>query len=481
MTSRPCPRCGASLPSDRLEACPRCLLEGEIEPELLGDSIELLAEIGRGGMGRVFKARHRRLGRTVAVKFLPPEVARDPEHQARFEREARALAMLDHPNIVRVYDAGGEGERAYVVMEFVEGPSLSKESPMPVRRALDVAKQVCDALAYAHARGIVHRDIKPQNLLVDADGRVKVADFGIARIVAPGGERFDVTRASVAVGTPRYMAPEALAGAPPDPRMDVYSLGATLYDLVMGRPPAGDFEPAPAPLDRILRRALAADPSRRYPNAEAMRIDVEAALSQRENDDLPADERHWVRGVAVVETFATAVVLWAALLSLTPREMRPDEVMPLLVLGEERLSGGRIVSRARFETWPSLAALAAIAVAILAYAVLRRHQRDAGLVRPRPDRRLRESRAVLVIGAIGMVVYGVRLALAKNGSWVATTIPILGGAIEIVALYFLWLAQLEAWRTSRPLWREPLLWIGFAFVLIPPVREFLNYVLQWHP
>jgi eukaryotic-like serine/threonine-protein kinase len=479
VTASICPRCGAALPGDRLEACPRCLLEGA-GGETLGEEIELVEEIGRGGMGRVFRAHHRRLGRDVAVKLLPPEVARDPEHQARFEREARALARLDHPNVVRVHDAGGEGERAYVVMELVEGRSLAEEAPISVRRALEVALQACDALAYAHARGVIHRDVKPSNLLADASGRVKVADFGLARIAAPE-EGAPLTAANVVPGTPAFMAPEALAGAPPSPSMDVYSLGATLYALVAGRPPAGDFESLPAPLDSIVRRALASDPARRYPSIEAMRRDVEAALGDRTDGDLPAEERAWVRVVALVETIATAVVLWAALLSLTPREIRRDEAMPLLVLGEQRTPDGRLVSRARFETWPTLAALAAVVAGIAAYALLRRHQREAGLVRAQPERRLRGSRAVLGAGIVAIAAYGVRAVMRRGAPAASAYLPIVGGAIEIAVLYFVWLVQLEAWRTSRSLRREPLLWIGLGLALYPPVNEFLAWVRAWSP
>jgi len=168
--SAACPRCRRAYPGARLSLCPACLLEAEIPPALLGDSLELVDEIGRGGMGTVWKARHLRLGRTVAVKFLAPELAAQPDFERRLEREARALALLSHPGIVGVHDFGREEGLGYIVMEYVEGAPLSAAIPLPIDRAVVVARQVLEALAYAHRRGVVHRDIKPENILLDAAG-----------------------------------------------------------------------------------------------------------------------------------------------------------------------------------------------------------------------------------------------------------------------------------------------------------------------
>src|SRR5207247_2404945 len=139
---------------------------------------------------------------------------------------------------------------------------------------VEIAIQVCDALEYAHRQGVVHRDIKPENILIDSTGRVKVSDFGIARIIKPEIGQRAVTSTAAVLGTPQYMAPEALAGAPPHPQMDIYALGAMLYQMVTGDLPAGDFEPGPAMLDPIIRKALAPDPAKRYPDAGAMRRDL---------------------------------------------------------------------------------------------------------------------------------------------------------------------------------------------------------------
>ena len=212
--SAACPRCGRAYPEGRLGLCPACLLDADIPPARLGDSLELLDEIGRGGMGTVWKARHLRLGRTVAVKFLAPELAAQPDFERRLEREARALALLSHPGIVAVHDYGREEGVGYIVMEYVEGAPLSSVIPLPVDRAVVIARRVLEALAYAHRRGVVHRDVKPENILVDAAGAVKVTDFGIARLVS-GDADPGITAVGRVAGTPRYLAPEALAGAAP--------------------------------------------------------------------------------------------------------------------------------------------------------------------------------------------------------------------------------------------------------------------------
>jgi serine/threonine-protein kinase len=465
-----------------LGVCPACLLEAELPAATLGDSIELLEEVGRGGMGTVYKARHLRLGRLVAVKFIDRDLAADPGFEKRFDREARALALLNHPGIVAVHDYGREGEHAYIVMEYVEGQALSRALPLSPERARAVAIEACDALAHAHRQGVVHRDVKPDNVLLDSSGRVKVSDFGIARLLRPEGEDWAVTAAGGVVGSPAYMAPEALAGAPPDPRMDVYSLGVVLHEMVAGRRPAGEVVPMPGGLDRIVRKAVDPDPRRRFATADEMRASLEAAEVGTPSGALDPDERNWLRAVALLHTLATAAVLWALLLSLTPKVIAPGEVQPLIMLGAEAGADGRVVSRARFETWPTLAALAAVALAVAAHALLRRHWKGAGLDRPHPERPVPESAWVLAVGVTSLVVYAVRLLLEASGfSWVSPYVPILGGIIEIGALFFAWIALLEAWRTARPLRREGRLWIGLAFALVPPVSDLLRYLASWRP
>ena len=217
----------------------------------------LEAELGHGGMGRVFRARHERLGRAVAVKVLRPESAANPDFRARFAREARTLARLEHPGIVAVHDFGttpdGDG---YLVMQLVPGGSIADRLPLPVADALGIAIDLCGALTYAHGRGVIHRDIKPENVLMGDDGRARLSDFGIARLVDPAtSDDGPLTRPSVVLGTPGYMAPEARAGARPDPRMDVYALGALLAHMLTGRHPDSGGAAAAARRRRSRRRS----------------------------------------------------------------------------------------------------------------------------------------------------------------------------------------------------------------------------------
>ncbi|HYE98632.1 MAG TPA: serine/threonine-protein kinase [Planctomycetota bacterium] len=466
-----CPRCGSSG-TERLSLCPGCLLDGDVEPVVLGGTLELLEELGRGGMGAVYKARHLRLGRMVAVKLLPPALASDPEAEARFEREARALALLSHPHIVAVHDFGREDGQSWLVMEHVDGPSFPAALPLPPERALELGLQICDAVAFAHRQGIVHRDLKPENVLLDASGRAKVADFGIARILRP--EVPKLTSTSVALGTPRYMAPEALEGAPPDPRMDVYALGVLLYKMVMGVEPSGVFPPAPAPFDAAIRRALSSDPALRFKDAGEMRDALAAGVRAGPFDRRP-EERSFLRGVAILQSISTAVALWAFLVCMTPKTFAAGELLPLVSLGSRTLPDGRIHSPVRFETGWILAALATFAGAVVAYGLLRRHWRISGLEENAPERPLPDATRVFWAGAVALAVYGVRRALEAAGQdWAVRYIPLLGGFILVAALYFFWCAVLEGWRTSRPLRREPLLWLGAGLAVFAPVVEFLR-------
>jgi serine/threonine-protein kinase len=165
-------------------------------------------------MGSVYRAYHVDLGRSVAVKFLPDDLAKEAGFQTRFEREARALAMLSHPHIVTVYDFDAS-ERPYIVMELAAGGSLADQLPLERGRAIEIALQICAALEFAHSHGVIHRDVKPQNVLLDSSGQVKVSDFDLERLIHPDARGWTVTAANQAVGTPHYMAPESLDGAPP--------------------------------------------------------------------------------------------------------------------------------------------------------------------------------------------------------------------------------------------------------------------------
>lgn len=204
---------------------------------VLGGRYEILTKLARGGMATVYRARDQRLGRTVAVKVMRTDLGEDAEFVAKFDREARAAATLSHPNVVAVFDQGTEGGRPYIVMEYVEGQTLrltvAKEAPLSPERVLELAEPVVAALAAAHEAGLVHRDIKPENVLISTRGQVKVADFGLARIMGVSSQ----TATGVLVGTASYLPPELVTKSRPDARSDVYSTGVMLFELLTGRKP----------------------------------------------------------------------------------------------------------------------------------------------------------------------------------------------------------------------------------------------------
>jgi hypothetical protein len=250
---------------------------------------ELREILGKGGMGEVWRALQQSLGRWVAVKILPPKLAQDPEFITRFDKEATALAAMNHPHIVQIIDRGvADGENYYFVMEFVQGRSLREvlnEGPVPPARALKIMSEVCAAIDYAHERQIIHRDLKPENILLDERGHVKVADFGLAGMKGTE-ERLQLTATAVAMGTINYMAPEQRRDAKHvDGRADLFSVGVMLYELLTGEIPVGRFEipsariPGLDPrIDEIVERALAQDPAGRYERASLVGAELEAVL-----------------------------------------------------------------------------------------------------------------------------------------------------------------------------------------------------------
>lgn len=257
-------------------------------PALQIPGYELMDVLGRGGMGEVWRARQISLGRTVAIKVLPASLAKDSEFVARFEKEATALAALNHPNIIQIIDRGVAGGSAYFAMELVQGRTLrdvlNAGRPAP-QDALRIAIQICRAIDCAHEQHIVHRDLKPENILVDARGHVKVADFGLAGFKGPE-EKGSLTATRVAMGTLNYMAPEQRRDAHSvDGRADIYSFGVVLYELLTGELPIGRFklpsqrDPLLDPrLDEIVSRALEPEPEARFARASEVAAQLEAIL-----------------------------------------------------------------------------------------------------------------------------------------------------------------------------------------------------------
>ena len=248
---------------------------------------EMLALLGRGGMGAVYRARQLSLARFVAIKILPLELSLRAEFAERFRREAQALARLAHPQIVGIYDFGQTPDgHFFFVMELIEGSDLQmrmQDGPLAVPQAVEIVRQVCDALEAAHAEGLMHRDVKPSNVLIDKAGRVKVSDFGLTRLLGDGTPATLHTMTGAVLGTPEYMAPEQARQEAVDQRADLYSVGVMFYEMLTGTLPRGVFDPpskrtrANRAVDKVVRRALQSEPERRYQRAGEMRADLRGA------------------------------------------------------------------------------------------------------------------------------------------------------------------------------------------------------------
>jgi serine/threonine protein kinase len=305
--------------------------------ELIAGRYELEKLVGSGGMSNVFRAHDRLLERTVALKILHEQYTRDDDYVERFRREARAVAKLAHPNIVTVIDRGEQDGRQFIVFEYVDGQNLkelTRDGPLEVQQAIGLTLQVAGALSFAHERGLVHRDVKPQNVLLNEDGQAKVTDFGIARSLDVQG----VTHTGTVLGTSDYIAPEQARGQRVDPKTDIYSLGAVLYELLVGEVPfAGDnfvavamrhvSEPAPSVLehrpdcpprlDFAIQRAMAKDPDDRFASMEDFAAELEACRAELDG-----------RG----DEGATMIVPPARPPRATQRRARRFPVTPLLIV-----------------------------------------------------------------------------------------------------------------------------------------------------
>ncbi len=321
---------------------------------------EIVAPLGAGGMGEVYRARDTRLGRDVAIKVLPHHLSSAPHLRARFEQEARMISSLNHPHICALYDVGREGETDYLVMELVEGRTLEDSIPrggLPLGRFLDVAIAVADALSAAHEAGIIHRDLKPANILVGDQGRVKVLDFGLAKADADaaGAQASQVltrhvTQEGSIVGTAPYMSPEQAQGKPVDHRTDIFSLGTVLYEMATGRrpfeggssvelassilkdtpAPISEVNPAlPRDLGRIIRHCLEKDPRQRFQTAQDLKYELTDLRKELESGEQiggsavstarvgatsatsPRSRRRWWLAGAAVAVAAVAVLAYA--------------------------------------------------------------------------------------------------------------------------------------------------------------------------
>ncbi len=365
-----CPACGKSLVAGAPQGlCPECLMKSGFETKgpvgpggqktpftppsveemaRLFPQLEILALLGHGGMGAVYKARQPALDRLVALKILPASSAEDPGFAERFNREARALARLNHPNIVALYDFGQVENMPYFLMEYVDGATLRQVvhgGKLHPQDTLRVVIQICEALQFAHEEGVVHRDIKPDNILVDQKGRIKITDFGIAKIIGQESKDLALTEPKDVIGTTHYMAPEQVENPQNvDHRADIYSLGVVFYELLTGELPLGKFVPpsekshSDARLDKVVLHTLEKEPERRYQQAVEVKTDVEGIAMSPSPKPATAMRRRgppagavplgptggwkaalWAGGVGLLAL--VALVLFAALFS-APRSKR---------------------------------------------------------------------------------------------------------------------------------------------------------------
>ena len=296
---------------------------------------EVVAPIGAGGMGEVFKAHDAKLNRDVAIKVLPARMASDPDALARFEREARAVAALSHPNILAIFDLGHADGLQFAVMELLDGQTLRQAletGPLPAKRAMDYGRQIADGLGAAHARGIVHRDLKPENLFVTRDGHIKILDFGLARQVLTGSDSKDVrtervTEPGMVMGTAGYMAPEQVRGGAVDHRTDIFGLGVVLYEMVAGRraferattaetmtavlrddpaPLSSVRETVPTALERVIDHCLEKQPDDRFQSARDLSFALRSLLGASSGERAFSDGASTSRQVSRIFRVATA-------------------------------------------------------------------------------------------------------------------------------------------------------------------------------
>jgi serine/threonine protein kinase len=322
---------------------------------------EIQSPLGAGGMGEVYRARDTRLGRDVAIKVLPESFASDADRLRRFEQEARAIAALNHPNILAVHDIGVQDGIRYIVTELLEGQSLREQlndGALPFRKALDYAKQISDGLAAAHSRGIVHRDLKPENIFCTREGRVKILDFGLAKQGLPQGTHADATingatmpdvhtEPGMVMGTVGYMSPEQVRGAPADHRSDVFALGAILYEMLSGRrafkcdttaetmtailkqdpPELSGTNPAISPgLERIVDRCLEKEPAQRFQSASDLGFALESLSGTTSTAIAPSQAPRaltWRRAAVAALVLAALLAGWVARSEMNPPRQNP--------------------------------------------------------------------------------------------------------------------------------------------------------------
>ncbi len=526
-----CPHCGTPLPAGALSGlCPACLLkQGATEETATGGAaqtfvpptvaelapsfpqLEVIELIGKGGMGAVYKARQRQLDRIVALKILPPGIGSDPAFAVRFAREAKALAKLNHPNIITIYDFGRADGLFYFFMEFVDGITLRQllnTGRIAPREALAIVPQICDALQFAHDQGIVHRDIKPENILLDRRGRVKVADFGLAKIVAAVYDRptseddrvrqsqtaatENLTEADKVMGTPNYMAPEQIEHpAEVDHRADIYALGVVFYQMLTGELPAKQIEPPSSKvhidvrLDEIVLRALEKKPALRYQQASVFKTELETIAEtqpsgKRQADAATEDPRSKALRPGVPWQILVVVIM-LALEGVGNLATIPKQPQALYWIAMKILFIAGLLKRWRpifvlftvvalihvvyFATISPIASLLNLVMVILVVSAYRFYfSRDTGAMPRETDvarrRRLKTWAALLFavsIPVIGFAIFFINALIEQHGKWnpapdEAVIVPLiwLGALLLPVCGWKLWSAATRSDKTPLP-------------------------------
>jgi tRNA A-37 threonylcarbamoyl transferase component Bud32 len=490
--SRTCPQCGSELPADAPGGhCPKCMLElgfeSQVDPSASGTPqtpdpsqrtaayqprslppalADLAArfpqmEIGQGGMGVVYKARQKDLDRIVALKILRPDIESDPSFAKRFVREAQALAKLNHPAIVTVHDFGRIDGFYYFVMEYVDGANLrelERSGKLAPQQALALVPQICEALQYAHDQGVVHRDIKPENLLIDKQGRVKIADFGLAKMAGGVPDAAALTGAWQVMGTPHYMAPEQMQRAHQvDHRADIYSLGVVIYEMLTGELPVGRF-PLPSHkmhvdvrLDEVVLRALEHAPERRYQHASEVKTDVETICGLSPT----AAQRVYGHELRSQTTIFGLPLLHIAF-GLDPRTGRPRTAKGIIAIGDRAVG---VVAIGNFAT--GIVAIGGVALGLLSLGGL-----SVGVLAALGG--MAVGGFAFGGGALGIIAIGGMAIGAYAFGGAAWGMHVLSSTVtDPEALRFF-----EPWAVN---WMDWLTWIGIGM----PVFGTLLFLLIW--
>ena len=515
-----CPKCQAPLPASAPQGlCPKCLLAAVATPTDAGQpahasaapppleavaaafpQLEILELIGSGGMGFVYKARQPRLDRCVALKLLPQALAADPAFAERFNREARLLARLNHPNIVTVHDFGQSGGFFYLLMEYVDGVNLRQAMEagrFAPAQALALVPKICEALQHAHDEGILHRDIKPSNILLDSRGRVKIADFGIAKLLGDNTRDVTLTASGAAIGTPQYMAPEQLEHPQDvDQRADIFSLGVVFYEMLTGELPLGRFAPPSqkAPLDQrvdeIVLKALARERKLRQQSASEVKTQVEHLQTPPPSGWVPVAPMTVTppSGAGPAGETWSHLAIWGAVLTGL------SLLIPLLLVAAVVLRLGMIGAG---ELWIALASAGCLGIpgTLLGWMALSQIRRSRGQLQGLPLALFAALAWPFLLPFLGTLLPPVMIATPEPVLW-GPALLLLPIAVLILGV---WAVRAAArWGSGIPTptpqpvpptaaptdWRKlvlPLVMMGTTLIMLPVLLLIARWSMGWRP